>query len=619
MAHGTEDQRLRYLPAILSADGDLVPALQRARRRERPGLPLTKAVPVDGGYLVTGRKVWTSYAQFATWGLCLARTDADAPRPQQGISALIVDMSDPGVEIRPLVQMTGDAEFNEVFLTDVFVPSEHLVGIEGQGWTVAGSTLAHERGTNFPFKEQVVHETYLARLYDEARPTGPWTTRWWPTRLAQAYIDLGVLRLHNLRTLTRLGRGEEPGPESSWVKLTWTTMTQRLSRRGLLVTGRDAVVGRVRPVGAPVAVEPGGQHRRGDLAGAARTSSPGGSWACRADWRRAPLAGTAEVRHARSGARVRPNLSHARKGVVGASGGQQPRRGANGSRRRDRGGRRGPSHTARDDSCRRGAEILVYRPQLQHYALLFGDLEAAAHVAVFVPGVGDGSNLCQDWIPDAAQPLSGQHRDRRRPVEGLRQPGRRPGRRGRVDRMRRGALDRAAHDLTEFVGSLALAPEQSLTVIAHSFGSIVIGAALADAGLEVTDVVVAGSPGMTVDGLRQLHLQQGALLRRAGAGRRHRRAGRLRARPGVAALRRHPHEHERAGSSARRAASHYFEPGSAALENMADVVTGHYSDILRHRAAFPEIAGGLVAWALRMPVVPLRVAGRHYRAPGSAS
>ena len=68
--------------------------------------------------------------------------------------------------------MTGDAEFNEVFLTDVFVPAEHVVGTEGQGWTVAGSTLAHERGTNFPFKEQVVHETYLARLYEEARANG---------------------------------------------------------------------------------------------------------------------------------------------------------------------------------------------------------------------------------------------------------------------------------------------------------------------------------------------------------------------------------------------------------------------------------------------------------------
>ena len=148
-------------------------------------------------------------------------------------------MADPGVDVRPLVQITGDAEFNEVFLTDVFVPAEQVVGTEGQGWTVAGSTLAHERGTNFPFKEQVVHETYLARLYEEALDNGALDDPLVADALARAYIDLGVLRLHNLRTLTRLGRGEEPGPESSWIKLMWTAMTQELSEAGLLVTGRD--------------------------------------------------------------------------------------------------------------------------------------------------------------------------------------------------------------------------------------------------------------------------------------------------------------------------------------------------------------------------------------------
>ena len=99
-------------------------------------------------------------------------------------------MSDPGVDVRPLVQMTGDAEFNEVFLTDVFVPAEHVVGIEGQGWTVAGSTLAHERGTNFPFKEQVVHEAYLARLYEEARGNGALDDPLVADALARASIDL---------------------------------------------------------------------------------------------------------------------------------------------------------------------------------------------------------------------------------------------------------------------------------------------------------------------------------------------------------------------------------------------------------------------------------------------
>jgi alkylation response protein AidB-like acyl-CoA dehydrogenase len=238
LAHGTEEQRLRYMPAILSAEEIWCQLFSEPDAGSDLASLTTRATPVDGGFVVTGRKVWTSYAQFARWGLCLARTDPEAVRPQQGITAMIVDMADPGVDVRPLVQMTGDAEFNEVFLTDVFVPVEHVVGVEGRGWAVAGSTLAHERGTNFPFKEQVVHEMYLARLFDDARANGTLDDPLVADALAQAYVDLNVLRLHNLRTLTRLGRGEEPGPESSWIKLTWTAMTQGLSEAALLVTGR---------------------------------------------------------------------------------------------------------------------------------------------------------------------------------------------------------------------------------------------------------------------------------------------------------------------------------------------------------------------------------------------
>ena len=239
LAHGSEDQRLRYLPRILSAEEIWCQLFSEPDAGSDLASLSTRATPVEGGYVVTGRKVWTSYAQFATWGLCLARTEPDAARPQQGITALIVDMSDPGVDVRPLVQMTGDTEFNEVFLTEVFVPSEQMVGTEGQGWTVAGSTLAHERGTNFPFKEQVVHETYLTRLYGDALANGALDDPLVADALARSYVELGVLRLHNLRTLTRLGRGEEPGPESSWIKLAWTSMTQDMAEAGLLVRGRD--------------------------------------------------------------------------------------------------------------------------------------------------------------------------------------------------------------------------------------------------------------------------------------------------------------------------------------------------------------------------------------------
>jgi alkylation response protein AidB-like acyl-CoA dehydrogenase len=239
LAHGNDEQRQRWMPSILSADEIWCQLFSEPDAGSDLSSLTTRAVPTEGGYLVTGRKVWTSYAQFATWGLCLARSDPEAGRPQLGISALAIDMKAPGVDIRPLVQLTGDAEFNEVFLDDVFVPAENLVGAEGNGWTVASSTLAHERGTSFPFKEQVVHETYLARLYEQANASGTLENHEVADALAAAYVELGVLRLHNLRTLTRLGRGEEPGPESSWVKLAWTSMTQHLSEAALLALGPD--------------------------------------------------------------------------------------------------------------------------------------------------------------------------------------------------------------------------------------------------------------------------------------------------------------------------------------------------------------------------------------------
>ena len=116
--------------------------------------------------MLNGQKVWTSYAQFADWGICLARTDPDAPK-HKGISYLVVDMRAPGVEVRPLVQLTGEAEFNEVFLTDVFVPDDQLVGDENNGWRVANSTLSHERGTN-P-RQLVIHTQLLEELLRLAR------------------------------------------------------------------------------------------------------------------------------------------------------------------------------------------------------------------------------------------------------------------------------------------------------------------------------------------------------------------------------------------------------------------------------------------------------------------
>jgi alkylation response protein AidB-like acyl-CoA dehydrogenase len=239
LAHGTPDQCRRWLPSITTA-ADIWCQLfsEPGAGSDLSGLTTT-AEAVEGGWRVTGQKVWTSYAQFARWGLCLARSEPATHGPR-GLSLLVMDMQAPGVDIRPLVQITGDAEFNEVFLDDVFVPDEHLVGPAGQGWTVASTTLAHERGTTFPFKEEVVHEGYLSRLFATAAANGSFDDPLVADALVDAYVALVVLRTHNWRTLSHLGRGGEPGPESSWVKLTWSEMTQQLSQTALAVLGPEA-------------------------------------------------------------------------------------------------------------------------------------------------------------------------------------------------------------------------------------------------------------------------------------------------------------------------------------------------------------------------------------------
>jgi len=252
LAHGTPEQCRRWLPAIVRAEEIWCQLFSEPGAGSDLSGLVTRAEPDPdadggdssgggsggggGGWRVSGQKVWTSYAQFARCGLCLARTEPGTSGPR-GLSLLVVDMEAPGVDIRPLVQITGEAEFNEVFLDAVAVPAGHLVGPAGQGWTVASTTLAHERGTNFPFKEEVVHEGFLTRLFAEAARNGTLDDPDVADALVDAYVSLVVLRTHNWRTLSKLARGGEPGPESSWVKLTWSDMTQQLSEAALAVEG----------------------------------------------------------------------------------------------------------------------------------------------------------------------------------------------------------------------------------------------------------------------------------------------------------------------------------------------------------------------------------------------
>jgi alkylation response protein AidB-like acyl-CoA dehydrogenase len=239
LAHGTDEQQRRWIRPILTAEEIWCQLFSEPDAGSDLASLRTLATPVDGGWVLDGQKVWTSYAQFARWGICLARTDREAPK-HRGLSYLVVDMTDPGIEVRPLVQVTGEAEFSEVFVQGVFVPEDHLVGGLHRGWAVANTTLAHERGTNFPFKEQVVHENHLQDLYELAAERQVLDDPEVADGLARAFVALRVLRLHNWRTLSSLGHGHEPGPESSWVKLAWTDMTQLLSEVALLVEGDAA-------------------------------------------------------------------------------------------------------------------------------------------------------------------------------------------------------------------------------------------------------------------------------------------------------------------------------------------------------------------------------------------
>src|SRR5262249_11005774 len=188
LAHGTDEQKQRWLPAILTADEIWCQLFSEPDAGSDLASLSTRAVRIDDGWLLSGQKVWTSYAQFARWGICLARTDPDVPK-HKGISYLVVDMRAPGIEVRPLVQVTGDAEFNEGFLDEVFVPDDQLVGALHNGWAVANTTLAHERGTAFPFKEQVVHEVYLDELWQLAATRHELDDVDVADALAQSFVD----------------------------------------------------------------------------------------------------------------------------------------------------------------------------------------------------------------------------------------------------------------------------------------------------------------------------------------------------------------------------------------------------------------------------------------------
>jgi len=241
MACGTEEQRARWMGRILIGDDVWCQLFSEpGAGSDLAGLS-TRAEKRGDVYVVTGQKVWSTYAQFADWGIALVRTDAAAPKTK-GISMLAIPMTAEGVDVRPLRQMTGESEFNEVFLDDVEVPVENLIGPENAGWRVANTTLANERGGGFIWKQQVRQEEAVELLWKTCAGAGLLGDPLVRQRLAKARIDVEIFRLHNARTLARLARGEELGAESSLVKLFWAGASQRLYETACDLLGPEVLL-----------------------------------------------------------------------------------------------------------------------------------------------------------------------------------------------------------------------------------------------------------------------------------------------------------------------------------------------------------------------------------------
>jgi alkylation response protein AidB-like acyl-CoA dehydrogenase len=237
---GTDEQRRRYVPAILAAEEIWCQGFSEPDAGSDLASLRTRAEERDDHFVVSGQKTWVSWGQFARWCGVLART-GDAASKHRGISMLIVDMRAPGVELRPMTQITGHAEFCELFLDDVVVPRANLLGELGDGWRIAMHTLGHERGTA-ALPRQVKLRTWLdraVRVAAERTVDGepllddPGAQR----ALARALVGVEVLRHHAYRTVGEFVRGGVVGPDSSSVKLLMAEAEQRLAATVLDVLG----------------------------------------------------------------------------------------------------------------------------------------------------------------------------------------------------------------------------------------------------------------------------------------------------------------------------------------------------------------------------------------------
>jgi alkylation response protein AidB-like acyl-CoA dehydrogenase len=232
MAHGTDAQRRRFLPRILTAEEIWCQGFSEPQAGSDLASLRTRAVRGGEAWVVTGQKVWTSLAHLADWGFFLVRTDPAAPK-HKGITFLLIDMRSPGVTVRPLRQITGEAEFNEVFLDEVRVPAGQVVGEVNGGWEVALTALAYERDV-LTFMRAISLQNALSRFLELVRGRRADGRRLAddPVRrqeIAGLLVQARCLQLNGYRSLTRILRGGRPGPEGSTAKLFWSELDQALA------------------------------------------------------------------------------------------------------------------------------------------------------------------------------------------------------------------------------------------------------------------------------------------------------------------------------------------------------------------------------------------------------
>jgi alkylation response protein AidB-like acyl-CoA dehydrogenase len=240
IAHGTDEQKERFLKPILTAEEIWCQGFSEPESGSDLASLKTKAVKDNGEWVVTGQKVWTTFAHEAKWCMLVARTDQDAPK-HKGLTYFVMDMEQDAVQVRPLRQITGEAEFNELFIEEARIPDENVVGGVGNGWMVAITTLMHERA-GIGFSSAVGLKIALGQLMDLVREKGLEDDDVIRQRVAQLYIEAEVTRLTASRGLTQQMKTGIPGPEGSLVKWQWSDTNQAMTELATEVRGPEGPV-----------------------------------------------------------------------------------------------------------------------------------------------------------------------------------------------------------------------------------------------------------------------------------------------------------------------------------------------------------------------------------------